>query len=187
MKTLLNIVSALTLFALCSCGEVSVKKDVPPEAVLWPVSDASVTRALPEALPPSGLPEVRTPLAYVTTGAQTGPKDWQGSSDPDGLFVVVEPCSSEGRLIQAPGYLRFHLYEKDQRHRDRKGRLLLTWIASPEELARHWKQGPFGGYEFHLHWGKKPPKARFAVLETHFITTDGKEYVTKDTSLPIGD
>jgi len=142
------------------------------------------------AAPPRPSPDFTedpSAIAYLATGILTGPRNWQGTPEADGLYVSLHPMDRENRLVRKLGSFRFDLYEQDFRRVDKKGRHIMRWVVSSEEAVRHWKPGRFGGYHFYLRWNGKAPRIKFGVLESRFFPSEGTEFLAVDTSLRISE
>lgn len=162
--------------------------------------------------PPSGLPpfepessEVPIPPPQASNEAEpsadpdqvvsitlnrrlTGGHDTHGDRGDDGVMVVVEPRTADGRIVPVDGALTIGVQDPEQPADQGE---IARWDFSPEESARFFRRTPMGnGLHFDLPWPADPPEIDQVRLWVRMTTPEGKRLAAQrtvrcDRALPV--
>ncbi len=113
----------------------------------------------------------RVELYFFTTG-----KDWDGDGGDDGIDAAIKPLDRAGDTVKAPGRCRFELYRTSFIGLGSRGRKIMEWNLSPQEVASSWLNSTFSGYYFRLPWKEKKPIYSKVILRMIFEDPRGRKF-----------
>ncbi|HEX3868890.1 MAG TPA: hypothetical protein VHV77_00495 [Pirellulales bacterium] len=98
----------------------------------------------------------------------------------DGVTVLVEPRTADGKLVERPGALT--IVVMDPAVAGVKGRIA-RWDFSEQDIVSRWRSSPDGkGWRFDLHWPSAPPVHGDLIVHTRYTTASGAKL---DAQAPI--
>jgi hypothetical protein len=125
-----------------------------------------------EPTPGDQQPAVEGPPASLSINRRlTGGMDRDNAGGDEGIMVLVEPRSAEGRLVRSPGAVSVVLMDPAAAGEAAR---VARWDFQANEFDGHFKRSTFGqGLQYELTWPAEAPRNRDLVLFVRYVSPDG--------------
>jgi len=104
----------------------------------------------------------------IKLGMLTGPADWTGGGDYDGIAAYLLVKDSEGTTLKARGNVAFDLIDISGRQQQ----TVMTWAVPADVLGQSWESLP-PGYRIRLPWNGPIPWDHDVVFRATFTDAYG--------------